>query len=99
VGDAHNAPGRSLYVRLIGPTSGDRARGKWTDAATFEHGDLLDLIATAFGSGAPATRWIKRGGLSAWKIRFAAPSPSPLSPTDALRGGATKTGSSSLTEF
>jgi hypothetical protein len=49
VGDVHNNPGRSLYVRLTGPTSGDRARGKWTDAATFEHGDLLDLIAAARG--------------------------------------------------
>lgn len=40
VGDVFNTPGRSLYVRL----QGDRA-GKWTDAATGEHGDLLDLIA------------------------------------------------------
>jgi len=43
-GDAENAPGRSLYVRLTGPTSGKGAAGKWTDAATGEHGDLLDLI-------------------------------------------------------
>ena len=40
VGDVANTAGRSLYVRL----AGDRA-GKWTDAATGEHGDLLDLIA------------------------------------------------------
>ena len=45
VGDAANAPGRSLFVRLIGPDSGKGAAGKWTDAATGEHGDLLDLIA------------------------------------------------------
>jgi len=45
VGDVENAPGRSLYVRLIGPSSGKGAAGKWTDAATGEHGDLLDLIA------------------------------------------------------
>lgn len=44
VGDAENSPGRSLYVRLTGPTSGKGAAGKWTDAATGEHGDLLDLI-------------------------------------------------------
>ena len=44
VGDAANTPGRSLYVRLTGPTSGKGAAGKWTDAATGEHGDLLDLI-------------------------------------------------------
>ena len=41
-GDVANTPGRSLYVRL----AGERA-GKWTDAATGEHGDLLDLIAVA----------------------------------------------------
>lgn len=45
VGDVQNTPGRSLYVRLSGPTSGKGAAGKWTDAATGEHGDLLDLIA------------------------------------------------------
>ena len=44
VGDALGAPGRSLYVRLSGPESGKGAAGKWTDAATGEHGDLLDLI-------------------------------------------------------
>lgn len=44
VGDIDNTPGRSLYVRLTGPISGPGAAGKWTDAATGEHGDLLDLI-------------------------------------------------------
>jgi hypothetical protein len=44
-GDAMNTPGRSLYVRLQGPEYGPGAAGKWTDAATGEHGDLLDLIA------------------------------------------------------
>src|SRR6202011_1671137 len=43
-GDVMNTPGRSLYVRLQGPASGPGAAGKWTDAATGEHGDLLDLI-------------------------------------------------------
>jgi len=46
VGDVDNTPGRSLYVRLRGPTSGRGAAGHWRDAATGEHGDLLDLIAT-----------------------------------------------------
>ena len=41
----HDNPGRSLFVRLVGPTSGRGAAGKWTDAATGQHGDLLDLIA------------------------------------------------------
>lgn len=45
VGDVENTPGRSLFVRLTGPESGKGAAGKWTDAATGEHGDLLDLIA------------------------------------------------------
>lgn len=45
VGNAENTPGRSLYVRLTGPASGPGAAGKWTDAATGDHGDLLDLIA------------------------------------------------------
>lgn len=40
IGDVTGTPGRSLYVRL----TGQRA-GKWTDAATGEHGDLIDLIA------------------------------------------------------
>lgn len=45
VGDVANTPGRSLFVRLRGPDRGKGAAGKWTDAATGEHGDLLDLIA------------------------------------------------------
>ena len=47
VGDIHNTPGRSLYVRLKGGDSGPGAAGNWTDSATSEHGDLLDLIARA----------------------------------------------------
>lgn len=46
-GDMRGAEGRSLYVRLTGPLSGKGAAGKWTDAATGEHGDLLDLIAAS----------------------------------------------------
>jgi hypothetical protein len=45
VGDVANTSGRSLFVRLKGPNSGRGAAGKWTDAATGQHGDLLDLIA------------------------------------------------------
>ena len=44
VGDVQNTPGRSLFVRLTGPDTGRGAAGKWTDAATGQHGDLLDLI-------------------------------------------------------
>ena len=39
-GDLGGARGRSLFVRL----SGSGKPGGWTDAATGEHGDLLDLI-------------------------------------------------------
>jgi hypothetical protein len=42
VGDVHNSPGRSMFVRLQDSTKGPA--GKWTDAATGEHGDLLDVI-------------------------------------------------------
>ena len=51
VGDVNNHLGRSLYVRLKGPLSGKGARGKWTDGATGEYGDLLDLIAAREGLG------------------------------------------------
>jgi hypothetical protein len=47
VGDLGNAPGRSLYVRLKVSSKG--AAGKWTDAATDEHGDLLDIIRETCG--------------------------------------------------
>jgi len=47
VGDVRNTPGRSLYVRLQGPSAGQGAAGRWTDAATGEYGDLLDLIAAS----------------------------------------------------
>ena len=42
VGDTHNTPGRSMFVRLHDSPKGPA--GKWTDAATGEHGDLLDII-------------------------------------------------------
>lgn len=47
VGDVDNSAGRSLYVRIEGPVSGPGAAGRWTDAATGEFGDLLDIIAHA----------------------------------------------------
>lgn len=49
VGDARNTPGRSMFVRLKGTESGKGAAGKWTDAATGEHGDLLDIIRESRG--------------------------------------------------
>jgi hypothetical protein len=49
VGDAHNTPGRSLYVRLAASPDGRGVAGKWTDAENGEHGDLLDIIAKSCG--------------------------------------------------
>lgn len=49
VGDVRNTPGRSMFVRLKGPQMGQGAAGKWTDAATGEHGDLLDVIRETCG--------------------------------------------------
>ena len=47
VGDARNTPGRSMFVRLKETAKGPA--GKWTDAATGEHGDLLDVIRESCG--------------------------------------------------
>lgn len=49
VGDVRNTPGRSMFVRLKGGDAGKGAAGKWTDAATGEHGDLLDVIRESCG--------------------------------------------------
>jgi hypothetical protein len=49
VGDVRNTPGRSLFVRLKGPETGRGAAGHWRDAATGEHGDLLDVIRESLG--------------------------------------------------
>jgi hypothetical protein len=49
IGDAKGTPGRSMYVRLRGPLSGKGAAGKWNDAASGEHGNLLDIIKHACG--------------------------------------------------
>ncbi len=50
VGDVRNTPGRSTFVRLFKGPSG-KAAGRWTDAATGEFGDLLDIIRLAVPSG------------------------------------------------
>lgn len=49
VGDVRNAPGGSMFVRLKGPDTGPGAAGRWTDAASAEHGDLLDVIRESCG--------------------------------------------------
>lgn len=73
VGDIRNTRGRSLFVRLRSSARG-RA-GKWTDAATGEHGDLLDLIRESCGL-------VEFGDIADEARRFLAlPQPEPL-PTD-----------------
>lgn len=47
VGDVNNSPGRSMFVRLKDSPKGPA--GKWTDAATGKHGDLLDVIRESCG--------------------------------------------------
>ncbi|MFQ3452438.1 toprim domain-containing protein [Bradyrhizobium sp. UFLA01-814] len=47
VGDVRNTPGRSMFVRLKESAKGPA--GKWTDAASAEHGDLLDVIRESCG--------------------------------------------------
>jgi hypothetical protein len=49
VGDVRNTSGRSMFVRLKGGEIDGRPAGKWTDAATGEHGDLLDVIRESCG--------------------------------------------------
>ena len=72
-GDIHGARGRSLFVRLAPPG----VPGKWTDAATGEHGDLLDLIRIASGTGS------LRAALAEARAFLASPTmPSDGSPED-----------------
>lgn len=52
VGDVRGTPGRSMFVRLNGPDAGPGAAGHWTDAATGEYGDLLDVIRESLGRAA-----------------------------------------------
>ncbi|MEF9601329.1 toprim domain-containing protein [Paracoccus sp. PXZ] len=47
VGDVRNTAGRSMFVRLHDSAKG--VAGKWTDPATGEHGDLLDVIRESLG--------------------------------------------------
>ena len=49
VGDVRNTSGRSMFVRLKPRGAAGRPAGKWTDAATGEHGDLLDVIRESCG--------------------------------------------------
>lgn len=50
VGDVRNTPGRSMFVRLKDTAKGPA--GRWTDAATGERGDLLDVVRGTRGLNA-----------------------------------------------
>lgn len=47
VGDVRGNAGRSMFVRLS--NRGGKPAGKWMDAASGEHGDLLDIIRESTG--------------------------------------------------
>lgn len=48
VGDTSGVKGRSLAIRL--QAEGERKAGSWTDYATGEYGDLIDLLQERLGS-------------------------------------------------
>ena len=80
-GDIRGAKGRSLFVRLAPPG----VPGKWTDASTGEHGDLLDLIRIASGTGSLRVALDEaRAFLSSPAIPSAGP-PEDYDRTDAAR--------------
>jgi hypothetical protein len=49
VGSIRNEPGGSTYIALFDHPNGSRA-GRWTDAATGERGDLIDLITISLNT-------------------------------------------------
>jgi len=79
VGAAANATGRSLFVRLRGPESGKGAAGKWTDAATGQHGDLLDIIRLSRNLATVVE------AMDEARLFLSLPRPKPPKPVPALR--------------
>ena len=73
VGNVHGSRGNSLFIRLRGPGR----PGKWTDAATGQHGDLLDIIKHR--SGAISIR----DALANARAFLAMPASCPMPPTPA----------------
>ena len=80
-GDIRDARGRSLFVRLAPPG----VPGKWTDAATGEHGDLLDLIRFASGTGSLRAALAEARAFLASPAMQSAASPDDYYRTDAAR--------------
>lgn len=90
VGDVRNSPGRSMFVRLSASADGRRAPGKWTDAATGEHGDLLDVIREArglrtFKDVADEARAFLRLSQPRFEPSVRRPKPAPTGSPDAAR--------------
>ena len=80
-GDTRGARGRSLFVRLAPPG----VPGKWTDAATGEHGDLLDLIRIASGTGSLRVALAEARAFLSSPAMPSAGSPEDYNRTDAAR--------------
>ncbi|MCY4405395.1 MAG: toprim domain-containing protein [Rhodospirillaceae bacterium] len=80
-GDIRGARGRSLFVRLTPPG----VPGKWTDAADGTHGDLLDLIRTASGTGSLRAALAEAHAFLASPPRPAAPASDGYDRTRAAR--------------
>ena len=80
-GDIHGARGRSLFVRLAPPG----IPGKWTDAADGTHGDLLDLIRIASGTGSLRVALAEARAFLASPAMHSAASPEDYDRTDAAR--------------
>ena len=80
-GDARGARGRSLFVRLAPPG----VPGKWTDASTGEHGDLLDLIRIASGAGSLRAALAEAHAFLASPPMLSSPIPDDYDRTEAAR--------------
>ena len=80
-GDIHGALGRSLFVRLAPPG----IPGKWTDAADGTHGDLLDLVRIASGTGSLRVALAEARAFLASAAMPSASSPEDYDRTDAAR--------------
>ena len=80
-GDVRGARGRSLLVRLAPPG----VPGKWTDAATGEHGDLLDLVRIASGAGSLRARLAEARAFLAMPAVPAAETPDGYDRAEAAR--------------
>ena len=72
-GDIYGARGRSLFVRLAPPG----VPGKWTDASSGQHGDLLDLVRIASGAGS-----LRAALAEAHAFLASPPMPAPAMPED-----------------